>query len=171
MRSHLNHPKTGRRYLNFLFLIACICSNATFVSAAEPATILVSDKSLQKNLRLFVGPQVSVELCDLTEQMLLLGSGVDATKVIVFARRGQVDPIVEERAKNSGLRVIYLDVPSKNSGDVPTCRVLRNLFEALNRCYPERKAEFRARLDQAEYKILQRYRARLIAQRVVLDQT
>lgn len=137
------------------------------VRADEPMLLCAADQKTQHCLQKLVGSDSKVRRIDLRHQNRLREQ-VDFEQVTLFISQNHVNPIAAERLKNQGNHVEYLEAPSRDSGVLATCILLRSLCKKLVRLYPRRADEFRARLADVECEI--RLRAQVPAIRRSVEQ-
>lgn len=146
---------------------AVLCLPVTAVRADEPILLCAADLRTQYCLQKLVGSDSKVRRIDLRHQNRLRDQ-VDFEQATLFVSRNHVNPIAAERLKNQGHHLEYLEAPSRDSGELAICILLRSLCKKLVRLYPERADEFRARLADVECEI--RLRAQVPAVRRPVEQ-
>ncbi len=148
-----------------VFYFAVISSCATICLGAEPVTFWASDEGTRDCLRVLGGSRLKIEVFDVADEVIVrrLTRMSASNKLIIFASRGQIDPIVAERLNNQGHAIFLLDVPRWDGGDMAKFVRLKQLCDALVGCLPSYAREFRARLDSWQVQV--RLRARVRAAR------
>ena len=121
-------------------------------SRGRTTVALCRGPKTQYCLQKLVGSKSKVRRIDLRHQNHLLGQ-VDFEQETLFVSQNHINPISGERLKNQGHHVEYLEAPSRDSGGLATCILLRSLCKKLVRLYPRRTDEFRARLANLECEI------------------
>ncbi len=154
------------RAVVFVFFLV-LCLQVTAVRADEPLLLCAADPKTQYCLQKLVGLKSKVRRIDLRHQNHLLGQ-VDFEQETLFVSQNHINPISAERLKNQGHHVEYLEAPSRDSGGLATCILLRSLCKKLVRLYPGQADEFRARLANLECEI--RLRARVPAFHPLVEQ-
>lgn len=155
-----------RRAVAFVFFLV-LDLQITAVRADEPLLLCAADPKTQYCLQKLVGSNSKVRRIDLRHQNRLRGQ-VDFEQTTLFVSRNHINPISAERLKNQGHHVEYLEAPSRDSGGLATCILLRSLCKKLVRLYPGRADEFHARLASLECEI--RLRAQVPAFHPLVEQ-
>ncbi|MFN3190028.1 MAG: hypothetical protein ACE361_05845 [Aureliella sp.] len=143
-----------------LLLLLAVFSSA---QAAEPVSLMATQESTKRNLRLLVGPEDEIKLCDMARDAVLKKGLAKRERIYIFALRHEVDPIVAERLENMGHPILFLNSPRPEQVLSSPHMELRSLYATLARVLPDRAAEFQIRLLEAEAMLRVRGRNQAIA--------
>ncbi|MEM7476523.1 MAG: hypothetical protein AAF483_16165 [Planctomycetota bacterium] len=139
---------------------ACFAS----VLGGEP-DIWACDPATRGSLQAFLGGDVNVKLCKLSDTLVPNKELKEATsRLTIFVHRRDIDPILVERLKNQGHRVEFVAWKNRDSGVQACCVRLRLMCKQLTNCFPARAEKFRCRLMVVEHGI--RLRARVLGARL-----